>query len=69
MKKKITIRIIVLAIIALATFLILQSSSVKRQPASEECCQKKCKAPDDNNMIWETFSRQLISASNWQAVQ
>jgi len=64
MRREITIRFLILAVVALAAFLMLRSSSVKPQPATkgckEECCQKKCDIPDEN-MIWESFSRQLIS--------
>ena len=66
MRSGLIIRIVVLAIIALTTFIILHPS-VKTQPASieskEECCEKKCKASEDNNLIWEPISRQLISVS------
>lgn len=60
------LRFIVLAVVVIATLFILRASSVKPRPASkdlkEECCQsKKCKTTEDNNMIWETFSRQFIS--------
>ena len=61
------LRFIVLAVVVITTLFILRSSSVKPQPASkdlkEQCCRKKCKATEDNNMIWETFSRQFISVS------
>jgi hypothetical protein len=64
MRMGITIRFIVLALIVLSAFLILRSSSAKQQPACKEsmdqCCKKKCKTPADNNLIWETFSRQFI---------
>jgi hypothetical protein len=60
------IRFIVLAVVVIAVLSLLRSSSVKPQPASkdlkEECCRgKKCRATEDNNMIWETFSRQFIA--------
>jgi len=68
MKKGITIRFVVLAVIALTGFLILRSSSIKPRSSSkesiDECCRKKCKAAEDNNMILETFSRQFISITN-----
>ena len=58
-------RFVVLAVVVLTTLFILRSSSVKPQPASkdlkEECCSKKCKVIEDNNMLWETFPRQFIS--------
>ena len=60
------LRFIVLAVVVITALFILRASSVKSQPASkdlkEECCQsKKCKTTEDNNIIWETFSRQFIS--------
>jgi hypothetical protein len=60
------LRFIVLAVVVITALFILRSSSVKPQPApkelKEECCRgKKCKATEDNNMIWETFSRQFIA--------
>ena len=60
------LRFIVLAVAVITTLFLLRSSSVKPQPPSkdlkEECCQgKKCKTTEDNNMIWETLSRQFIS--------
>jgi hypothetical protein len=68
MRKEITIRFAVLAIIGLTVLIAFRSSSAREKPASREsiegCCQKKCKTPDDNNLIWETFSRQLIFISN-----
>jgi hypothetical protein len=61
------LRFIVLAVIVITALFILRSSSIKPQPASkdlkEECCRKKCKVTEDNNIIWETFSRQFISVS------
>lgn len=61
------IRLTVLAIVAFATFLILRSSSIKTQPGQkepkEECCRKKSRVLDYNNVIWGTFSRQLIYVS------
>ena len=61
------LRFIVLAVVVVATLFILRSSSAKPQPASkdlnEECCAKKCKCTEDNNMIWETLSRQFITVS------
>ncbi|HEV8284799.1 MAG TPA: hypothetical protein VGQ09_10855 [Chitinophagaceae bacterium] len=69
MRRRITIRFIALALIALTAFLILRSSSIRQQTvpkgSGKECCQKKCKVPDNNYMIWETFSRQFISATIW----
>jgi len=42
----------------------LWSFSAKKEPAgkkcNEVCCRKKNKISDDNNLIWETLSRQLI---------
>ena len=68
MRKGIIIRFTILAIIGLTILIAFRSSSAKEKPASkesiEECCQKKRKTPDDNNLIWETFSRQLIFVSN-----
>jgi hypothetical protein len=68
MKRGIIIRFAVMAAIALTGLLLLRSSSTKPQPPSkesmDECCRKKCKAAEDNNMLWETFSRQFISVSN-----
>jgi len=67
MRKGIIIRFTILAIIGLTILIAFRSASTKEKPASkesmEECCQKKCKPSDDNNLIWETFSRQLISIS------
>jgi hypothetical protein len=61
------LRFIVLAVVVVATLFILRSSSAKPHPASkelkEECCTKKCKCTEDNNMIWETLSRQFITVS------
>jgi hypothetical protein len=68
MKGTIIIRFAILALLAVSALLILRSSSVKKAPAvkesMDECCQKKCNIPADDNLIWETFSRQLISLGN-----
>ncbi|MFI5187624.1 MAG: hypothetical protein ACHQF0_12915 [Chitinophagales bacterium] len=67
MKRGIILRSAVLAIVALLAFLFLYSFSTSKHPASkesiDECCQKKCKIQDDDLML-ESFSRQLISISN-----
>jgi hypothetical protein len=67
MRRRIVIRLTILVIFVLAAFLFLYSSPGKNQPASkesiEECCQKKCKA-QDNDLMLEPFSRQLISLSD-----
>jgi hypothetical protein len=61
---RITVRFAVIALVALAAFLMLRSSSVKAPSQCESpdaCCQKACKTPPDGNLIWETFSRQFIA--------
>jgi hypothetical protein len=68
MRSKILLRFIIFAALALVALLFLRSSSVKEPPATgesmEDCCQKKCKLPEDNNLIWESFPRQFISIAN-----
>jgi hypothetical protein len=68
MRREITIRFGTLFGIAMTAFLILFSSSAEKKPAGkesmDECCHKKDKVPDDDNLIWETFTRQLISSAN-----
>jgi len=68
MKGTIIIRFGILALLAVSGLLILRSSSATKAPAvkesMDECCQKKSNVPSDDNLIWETFSRQLISLRN-----
>jgi hypothetical protein len=64
MGRGLVLRFSILAAIALAAFLILRSSTGHQSVSNEsmdECCQKKSTPADDNNLIWETFSRQFIS--------
>jgi hypothetical protein len=64
MRRRVTIRFSIIALIALSAFLILRSSS-RKEPSSckgskQDCCQQKSKNPTETNLIWETFSRQFI---------
>jgi hypothetical protein len=62
--RKFTIRLSILAVLAVAALAILQSykKPAKTEDCPQRCCHKK-PIPKDNNLIWETFSRQLISVS------
>ena len=63
MRKGIFVKFGILAIVALTTFLVVDSALAKQKTCKEslkECCRKKKTVPYDN-IILETLSRQLIS--------
>jgi len=64
MRRRITIRFALVALIALIAFFILRSASFKETSSCQESrgdgCQKKPQNPTETNLIWEPFSRQFI---------
>ena len=60
------VRVVIGAVAVLTSLLLFYSFSTRQQPAHkesiEECCRKGCKN-QDNDLMLETFSRQLISVN------
>jgi hypothetical protein len=65
---KTVIRITALTMVAIAALLVLRSASRKNNTCSkesiEDCCKKKAEVPGDNNILFESLTKQFISLNN-----
>ena len=67
MQHKYLLRAALILLLIAGSYLVLWSktraSKVACTESIEECCKKETDKDPSNEMIWETFSRQIISIS------